>query len=69
MYSALYLEYEAGQRMQDLRALSRALGVAALQKGRSESRRSRLARRLVTLGLRLDPQATSSAARMRSVGR
>jgi hypothetical protein len=69
MYCALYLEYEAGQRMQDLRALSRALGVAELQKGRSESRRSRLARRLVTLGLRLDPQAASSAARMRSVGR
>lgn len=70
MYSALYLEYEAGQRMQELRgALSHALGVAELQRERGESCRSRLARRLVTLGIRLDPQAASSAARMQPVRR
>jgi hypothetical protein len=70
MYSAQYLEYEAEQRTQELRgALNRALWMEELQKERSESCRSRLARRLVTLGIRLDPQAASSAARMQPVRR
>jgi len=71
MYScAEYLEYEAGQRTQELRrALGRALGAAELSKMRSGSCRSRLARRLVTLGIWLDPQAASSAAHTRSAGR
>jgi hypothetical protein len=70
MYSALFLEYEAGQRTQDLRrSLERALWMEALAKKRSEGCRSRLARKLVTLGLRIDPQAASSALHMEPVGR
>ncbi len=70
MFSALYLEIEAGQRARELQgALNRALWMSELKKERGESCRSRLARRLVSLGIRLDPQAASSADRMRLVGR
>lgn len=70
MYSAVYLEYEAGRRTQELqRSLDRALRVAEVPKEHSESCRSRLARRLVTLGLRLDPQAVSAASHVQPVGR
>jgi len=70
MYSAVYLEYEVGQRAQELqRSLDRALRVAELPKERSASCRSRLARKLVTLGLRLDPQAASAALHVHPLAR
>lgn len=70
MYSALYLEYEAGQRTQEMRrSLDRGRWMMELPKEHSESYRSRLARKLVILGLRLDPQAASSVAHMHPVSR
>lgn len=70
MYSPTYVEYQVEQRTQELReSLDRALWVAQLSKKRSESHRSRLARKLVALGLRLDPQAASAALHMQPADR
>jgi hypothetical protein len=70
MYSALYFEYHMGQRQQELRrSLDRARWLAEQPKERSDSCRSRLARRLVTLGLHLDPQASAAPHRAHPVRR
>lgn len=70
MYSPVFLEYEIGYRAQELRRpLDRALWAADLSKMRAERCRSRLARKLVTLGLRLDPQAASAALHVHPLAR
>jgi hypothetical protein len=59
----LYLEYASRERMRDVaRETQSACLKARLQPSRPRGLRRRLARRLVSLGLRLDPQAAGSLA-------
>jgi hypothetical protein len=59
----LYLEYASRERMREVaRETQSACLKARLQPSRPCGLRRRLARRLVSLGLRLDPHAAGSSA-------
>jgi hypothetical protein len=60
--SPLYLEYAARERMRDLAAEAQRLSLeTTLQPRRARGLRRRLARGLIFLGLRLDPQLSGPA--------
>jgi hypothetical protein len=61
--SPLYLEYASRERIREVaRETESACLKARLQPSRPCGLRRRLARRLVSLGLRLDPHAAGSSA-------